>query len=71
MKLFGSIKTVDEIVAPLKDTLAKLKGASAERETEMEKNETEITRLQETNKQHAAEIEHADRITLKIEELLK
>jgi hypothetical protein len=71
MNLFGGIKTVEEIVAPLKDTLVKLTGAVKEREQAVQKNEQEISRLASENDSHKGEIEHADRISKKISELLQ
>lgn len=68
--LMSGTKTVDQIVAPLKDTISKLAGASDERKKKLEENDKKILEIQQENVVHHEEINKGERIKAKLEDLL-
>jgi hypothetical protein len=64
------IKTVDNIVAPLKETIAKLTGAKDARTAKVQENDEKILEIQAENVTHHEEMIRAERIKTKLEELL-
>jgi hypothetical protein len=67
----GKVATVENIIAPLKVTLAGLEEVSKLRATQIIRNNDKIAKLNTQNLEHNTQIEHADRISEKLNELLK
>lgn len=74
MNLFGSkteLKTVQEIIAPLKETMDSLLKASEQRATKIKENNQVIENLTQLNQDHEAEIHHAERVAEKLAKLVE